>query len=92
MMLPSYDTLKTEMRGEHVLLVTLNRPEVLNADTTPMTAHIAVPMSMIDGPTRTGGRPCSPTTLMMPPKACISGSYPGRRESGPLAPNAPTLQ
>lgn len=34
MTLPSYDTLKTEMRGEHVLLVTLNRPEVLNAINT----------------------------------------------------------
>ena len=34
MNLPSYDTLKTEMHGEHVLLVTLNRPDVLNAINT----------------------------------------------------------
>jgi hypothetical protein len=49
-------------------------------------------MSMIDGPTRTGRAPSSPVTLMMPPKACISGSYPGRPASGPARPKAPMLQ
>ncbi len=33
---PSYETLKLEMKGEHVLLVTLNRPDVLNAINTQM--------------------------------------------------------
>ena len=42
--------------------------------TTPSAAHSPQPMSTIDGPTRTGAPPGSPTTLMMPPKACISGS------------------
>jgi enoyl-CoA hydratase/carnithine racemase len=36
MTLPSYATLALEPRGEHVLLVTLNRPEVLNAINTQM--------------------------------------------------------
>ena len=36
MNLPSYETLKLEMKGEHVLLVTLNRPDVLNAINTQM--------------------------------------------------------
>ena len=36
MTLPPYATLKTEFRGEHVLLVTLNRPDVLNAINTQM--------------------------------------------------------
>jgi enoyl-CoA hydratase/carnithine racemase len=36
MNLPSYETLSFEPRGEHVLLVTLNRPEVLNAINTQM--------------------------------------------------------
>ena len=36
MTLPSYETLKTEMARPHVLLVTLNRPEVLNAINTQM--------------------------------------------------------
>jgi enoyl-CoA hydratase/carnithine racemase len=36
MSLPSYETLSLEARGEHVLLVTLNRPEVLNAINTQM--------------------------------------------------------
>jgi enoyl-CoA hydratase len=33
---PEYETLKLETKGEHVLLVTLNRPEVLNAINTQM--------------------------------------------------------
>jgi enoyl-CoA hydratase/carnithine racemase len=33
---PAYETLALEMRGEHTLLVTLNRPEVLNAINTQM--------------------------------------------------------
>ena len=33
---PKYETLATEMRGEHTLLVTLNRPAVLNAINTQM--------------------------------------------------------
>ena len=36
MKLTNYETLKLELRGEHVLLVTLNRPEVLNAINTQM--------------------------------------------------------
>jgi enoyl-CoA hydratase/carnithine racemase len=36
MSLPKYDTLAHEMRGEHLLLVQLNRPEVLNALNTKM--------------------------------------------------------
>ena len=40
----------------------------------PITPHIPVPMSTIDAPTRTEGRPGSPVVLMMPPKACIKGS------------------
>ena len=36
MNLPAYETLALEPRGEHVLLVTLNRPEVLNAINTQM--------------------------------------------------------
>jgi enoyl-CoA hydratase/carnithine racemase len=36
MSLPSYPTLALENRGEHVLLVTLNRPQVLNALNTQM--------------------------------------------------------
>jgi len=34
--LPAYETLLVEPRGEHLLLVTLNRPEVLNALNTQM--------------------------------------------------------
>ena len=36
MRFPDYATLSIEARGEHVLLVTLNRPEVLNAINTQM--------------------------------------------------------
>jgi len=36
MSLPSYQTLALEQHGEHVLLVTLNRPQVLNALNTQM--------------------------------------------------------
>jgi enoyl-CoA hydratase len=36
MTLPNYQTLAHEMRGEHLLLVRLNRPEVLNALNTAM--------------------------------------------------------
>jgi len=36
MTLPAYETLALEPRGEHVLLVTLNRPAVLNALNTQM--------------------------------------------------------
>ncbi len=36
MNLPEYETLKLVMHGEHVLVVTLNRPEVLNAINTRM--------------------------------------------------------
>lgn len=36
MKLQNYETLKLEAKGEHVLLVTLNRPEVLNAINTQM--------------------------------------------------------
>ena len=34
--LPAYQTLLTRAEGEHVLLVTLNRPEVRNAANTQM--------------------------------------------------------
>lgn len=34
--IPAYETLKVEPQGDHVLLVTLNRPEVLNAINTQM--------------------------------------------------------
>ena len=36
MKLPEYETLRLELEGEHVLLVTLHRPEVLNALNTQM--------------------------------------------------------
>ena len=36
MIFPSYETLEVEPQGEHVLLVRLNRPEVLNAINTQM--------------------------------------------------------
>jgi enoyl-CoA hydratase/carnithine racemase len=36
MNLPSYETLQLAMHGEHILVVTLNRPEVLNAINTQM--------------------------------------------------------
>ena len=36
MTLPTYQTLGLEQRGEHILLVTLNRPQVLNALNTQM--------------------------------------------------------
>jgi len=36
MTLPTYQTLALESRGEHILLVTLNRPQVLNALNTQM--------------------------------------------------------
>ena len=36
MTLPTYQTLTHEQRGAHILLVTLNRPEVLNAHNTQM--------------------------------------------------------
>jgi enoyl-CoA hydratase len=36
MKVPTYQTLAVELRGEHVLVVTLNRPEVLNALNTQM--------------------------------------------------------
>jgi enoyl-CoA hydratase len=36
MKVPTYQTLAVELRGEHVLIVTLNRPEVLNALNTQM--------------------------------------------------------
>jgi len=36
MTFPAYQTLALEQKGEHVLLVTLNRPEVLNAINTQM--------------------------------------------------------
>src|SRR3972149_1591240 len=36
MKFPEYKTLSLEARGEHVLLVRLNRPEVLNAINTQM--------------------------------------------------------
>ena len=45
-----------------------------------------------DVPTLTGRWSGSPVTLIMPAKACISGSYPGRSFNGPLAPNAPIVQ
>lgn len=36
----TYDTLLAAMRGEHVLTVTLNRPEVRNAANTQMWADL----------------------------------------------------
>ena len=39
-----------------------------------MTPHMPVPMSTIEAPTRTEGRPGSPVVLMIPLKACMSGS------------------
>jgi len=41
MTLPSYETLAHEMRGEHVLLVMLNRPQALNALNTTMGLELA---------------------------------------------------
>jgi enoyl-CoA hydratase/carnithine racemase len=41
MTLPGYETLAHETRGEHLLLVRLNRPEVLNALNTRMGVELA---------------------------------------------------
>jgi hypothetical protein len=46
----------------------------IRSERIPIAAHMPEPMSTMEGPTRTGAPPASPTTLMMPPKACISGS------------------
>ena len=58
----------------------------------PSAAHVPVPRSIRDAPTRTPGRSGSPVTLMIPVNACISGSYPGCAASGPFGPNAPIEQ
>jgi enoyl-CoA hydratase/carnithine racemase len=39
--LPTFDKLRTERVGEHVLLVTLNRPEVLNAFDMQLTVELS---------------------------------------------------
>ena len=52
----------------------------------PSAAHMPVPMSISDEPTRTPPRPGSPVMLMSPPAACMSASYPGSSESGPTRP------
>ena len=46
----------------------------LSALRIPITLHIPVPISTTEVPTRMGGRPGSPVTLMSPPQACIRGS------------------
>ena len=58
----------------------------------PTTAQSAVPWSITETPARTGGLPGSPVTLMIPPAACMSGSYPGCARCGPTAPYAPIAQ
>ena len=47
---------------------------------------------MRETPTRTGGIPSTPVTLMIPLAAWSSGSYPGWSRSGPVDPNAPIEQ
>ena len=42
------------------------RPRSCNAARTPITDHIAAPISMMDAVTRTGGRPSSPNRLISP--------------------------
>ena len=49
-------------------------PRWRRAARTAIADHIPVPMSTGEIPVRTGGRPSSPVTLMIPPKACMSGS------------------
>ncbi len=63
-----------------------------SAERIPSAAHMPVPMSMSEEPTRTPGRPGSPVMLMSPPAACMSASYPGSSESGPTWPYAPIEQ
>src|SRR5262245_17042464 len=58
----------------------------------PTVDQRPAPMSTIGGPTRIGGRPSSPVTLMIPPNACIKVSYPGFWHNGPRPPKAPRLQ
>ena len=41
MNLPAYETLRVELRGEHLLLATLNRPQALNALNTQMGRDLA---------------------------------------------------
>ena len=50
------------------------RVRASSAEMMPITDHKPVPMSTMAVPTRTGGRPSSPVTLIRPPNACISGS------------------
>ncbi len=49
-------------------------PRSISAARIPSAAHIPVPWSIAETPSRTPGRSGSPVTLMIPPKACISGS------------------
>ena len=44
------------------------------------------------GPAFIVGPSGAPVTLMIPLKACSSGSYPGRSRNGPARPNAPMSQ
>jgi hypothetical protein len=48
--------------------------EQRGVDFLAFAGGMPVPMSMTEMPARTGGRPSSPVTAMMPPKACISAS------------------
>ena len=50
------------------------RPRSSSAASTPSAAHVPVPWSISDEPTRTPGRPGSPVIEISPPAACISAS------------------
>jgi hypothetical protein len=54
----------------------------------PMAAHMPVPKSSSEVPTRVGGLSSSPFMAMRPEKACTMGSKPGLSLRGPVRPSA----
>ena len=58
----------------------------------PSAAHVPVPRSISDVPTRTPGRSGSPVTLMIPGERLHQRVVAGLPASGPFGPNAPIEQ